>query len=37
MHQAIRQALAFNFKAVVAQKLLPSIKPGGTACRRTRS
>jgi twitching motility protein PilT len=28
MHQAIRQTLAFNLKAVVAQKLLPSIKPG---------
>lgn len=27
MHSAIRQALAFNLKAVVAQKLLPSIKP----------
>jgi twitching motility protein PilT len=28
MHQAIRQTLVFNLKAVVAQKLLPSIKPG---------
>lgn len=28
MHSAIRQALAFNLKAVIAQKLLPSIKPG---------
>lgn len=28
MHQAIRQTLAFNLKAVVCQKLLPSIKPG---------
>jgi twitching motility protein PilT len=28
MHKAIRQTLAFNLKAVVAQKLLPSIKPG---------
>src|SRR5437763_7055199 len=28
MHPAIRQALAFNLKAIVAQKLLPSIKPG---------
>jgi twitching motility protein PilT len=28
MHNAIRQALVFNLKAVVAQKLLPSIKPG---------
>jgi len=28
MHSALRQALAFNLKAVIAQKLLPSIKPG---------
>jgi twitching motility protein PilT len=28
LHNAIRQALAFNLKAVVAQKLLPSIRPG---------
>src|SRR5262249_40465502 len=28
MHQAMRQGLAFNLKGVVAQKLLPSIKPG---------
>jgi len=28
MHSAIRQSLAFNLKAVVAQKLIPSIKPG---------
>jgi twitching motility protein PilT len=28
MHHAVRQSLAFNLKAVVAQKLLPSIKPG---------
>ncbi|MBX7105022.1 MAG: PilT/PilU family type 4a pilus ATPase, partial [Gemmataceae bacterium] len=28
MHSAIRQALAFNLKSVVAQKLIPSIKPG---------
>jgi twitching motility protein PilT len=27
-HNAIRQALAFNLKAVICQKLLPSIKPG---------
>jgi twitching motility protein PilT len=27
-HQAMRQSLAFNLKAVVCQKLLPSIKPG---------
>jgi twitching motility protein PilT len=28
MHSAIRQGLAFNLKGIVAQKLLPSIKPG---------
>jgi twitching motility protein PilT len=28
MHGAIRQSLAFNLKAIVCQKLLPSIKPG---------
>jgi len=28
MHSAIRQSLAFNLKAIVCQKLLPSIKPG---------
>src|SRR5439155_26982696 len=28
MHNAIRQALAFNMKAVICQKLLPIIKPG---------
>jgi twitching motility protein PilT len=28
MHPAVRQALAFNLKAVICQKLLPSIKPG---------
>ncbi len=28
MHGAIRAAIAFNMKAIVAQKLLPSIKPG---------
>jgi twitching motility protein PilT len=28
MHHAVRQSLGFNLKAVVAQKLLPSIKPG---------
>jgi twitching motility protein PilT len=28
MHPAMRQSLAFNLKAVVCQKLLPSIKPG---------
>jgi len=32
MHSAIRQALAFNLKAVVAQKLLASIKPGVQRC-----
>ena len=28
MHSAIRSAMAFNMKAIIAQKLLPSIKPG---------
>jgi len=28
MHQAIRGALAFNMRAIIAQKLLPSIKEG---------
>jgi twitching motility protein PilT len=28
MHQAIRSALVFNMKALIAQKLLPSIKEG---------
>ncbi len=28
MHSAIRSAIAMNMKAIVAQKLLPSIKPG---------
>jgi twitching motility protein PilT len=28
MHPAMRQSLAFNLKAIVAQKLLASIKPG---------
>ncbi|MDR1959823.1 MAG: PilT/PilU family type 4a pilus ATPase [Planctomycetaceae bacterium] len=28
MHQAIRSALGFNMKGIVAQKLLPSILPG---------
>lgn len=28
MHAAIRSALAFNMKAIIAQKLLPSIVPG---------
>ncbi len=28
MHHAVRTSLAFNLKAVVAQKLVPAIKPG---------
>jgi twitching motility protein PilT len=28
LHHAVRQSLGFNLKAVVAQKLVPSIKPG---------
>ena len=28
MHSAIRSAIAFNMKAIVAQKLLPCLKPG---------
>src|SRR5947209_8626757 len=28
MHSAMRQSLAFNLRAIVCQKLLPSIKPG---------
>ena len=28
MHHAVRQSLGFNLKAVVAQKLVPAIKPG---------
>src|SRR5438094_9020467 len=28
LHSAMRQSLAFNLKAIVCQKLLPSIKPG---------
>src|SRR5947199_10073931 len=28
MHKAIRSAIAFNMKGIVAQKLLKSIKPG---------
>jgi twitching motility protein PilT len=28
MHKALRSAIAFNMKAIIAQKLLPSIKPG---------
>src|SRR5260370_41182173 len=32
MHNAIRQALAFNLKAIICQKLLPSIKPAVRPC-----
>lgn len=28
MHNALRSAIAFNMKGIIAQKLLPSIKPG---------
>jgi len=28
MHPALRSAMVFNMKAIIAQKLLPSIKPG---------
>jgi twitching motility protein PilT len=28
MHKALRSAIAFNMRGIVAQKLLPSIKPG---------
>jgi twitching motility protein PilT len=28
MHMSLRSALAFNMKAIIAQKLLPSIKEG---------
>src|SRR5205823_3705102 len=28
LHAAMRQSLAFNLKAIICQKLLPSIKPG---------
>ncbi len=28
MHTALRSAMAFNMKAIIAQKLLPSIMPG---------
>src|SRR5688500_18976705 len=28
MHSQLRSAIAFNMKAIIAQKLLPSIKPG---------
>ena len=28
MHSALRSAMAFNMKAIIAQKLLPSIKQG---------
>ena len=32
MHPALRSAVAMNMKAIVAQKLLPSIKPGVGRC-----
>jgi twitching motility protein PilT len=32
MHNALRSAIAMNMKAIVAQKLLPSIKPGVGRC-----
>jgi twitching motility protein PilT len=32
MHAAIRQSLMFNLKAIVCQKLLPSIRPGKHRC-----
>jgi twitching motility protein PilT len=32
MHPALRSAIAMNMKAIVAQKLLPSIKPGVGRC-----
>ena len=32
MHPAIRSTLAFNMRGIVAQKLLPSIKPGVGGC-----
>jgi twitching motility protein PilT len=32
MHSALRSAIAMNMKAIVAQKLLPSIKPGVGRC-----
>ena len=34
---AVRSAMAFNMKAILAQKLLPSIKPGVNRCRPSRS
>src|SRR5438477_637135 len=30
MHTAVRQSMAFNLKAIISQKLLPSIKPGAS-------
>jgi len=36
MHHAHPQALAFNLKAVVVQKLLPSIIPGVQRVRPTK-
>jgi twitching motility protein PilT len=32
MHPALRSAMAFNMRGIVAQKLLPSIKPGVSRC-----
>ncbi len=32
MHNAIRQALVFNLKCIICQKLLRSIKPGKSRC-----
>ena len=38
MHPALRSAIAFNMKGIIAQKLLKSIKPGvSRVCRRSRS
>ena len=37
MHGAIRAAIAFNMKGIVAQKLLKSIKPGGPSRADVRS
>ena len=37
MHPAIRQALAFNLKAVVARSCCPASSPACSGCRPTRS
>ena len=37
MHHAVRQSLGFNLKAVVAQKLVPSIIPASSGCPPTKS